>query len=80
MDGMRNTSKLNLPLMSRLNQLSLQNPAIQRRTVRHATQRMQHLRDTVIGKHGNLVNVIEVSVGFASEASPKICHKDLCSF
>lgn len=40
---------------------------------------MEHLRDPVVCKHGDLVNVMEIAKVFAVEAGPQVRDQDLCA-
>lgn len=53
---------------------------MQWRAVSYTAQRGQYLRDAVVGKHGDLVNVPELSVSFAVKTGPDIRHQDLGPF
>jgi len=40
----------------------------------------QQLRNAIVGKRSDRVDVVERTVASSSTAGPHICHEDLCSF
>ena len=38
---------------------------------------MEHLRDSVVCEHGDLIDVMEIAKVLAFEAGPEICDEDL---
>ncbi len=58
-----------------------QDPALQalleRLVVRENAERLQHLRDPVVGKGGQKVDVVELAVALALEAGPQVGHEYL---
>lgn len=71
------TSQLHFPLAPTPNNGLFLNRRAQRRTVRDAAQGTQDLRDPVVGKHGDFVNVPERTKTLTLEASPQIGNEDL---
>ena len=71
------TSKLHLPSASALQQL----PVLDGRGHRWAAVEGPHgyedLRYAVVGKHGDLVDVVELAVGLAIKAGPQVGHEYL---
>ncbi len=73
-------SELNLTILAYLDFLLVADAILQWWTVHQAAQRIQHLWDAIIGKHGYLVNIVKAAIAFAIEASPQVANKDLRSF
>ena len=78
-DG-RLTPELHLPAASRRNILLPPYRRLQWRAVVEAPQVVQDLGYPVVRKHGDLVNIPELSVVLALKAGPQISNKDLGSF
>lgn len=38
---------------------------------------MKHLGDSVVGEHGDLIDVMERAKALAFEAGPEVCNEDL---
>lgn len=66
------TSQLHFPTATARDDLLFLDSRTQRRTVRQTAQGAQDLRNSVIGKHGNFVNVIETTITLTLETSPKV--------
>lgn len=64
------TAQLYLPGMTAINQLPLTNMVIKRRTVLQASQRIQHLWYSIVGEHGEFVDIVKLSIALALEACP----------
>ena len=71
------TSQLSLPRMATFYDLLLTNSILQKRTVPQTAQCVQKLRDSIICKHGNLINVIKLTKPFTVKRSPEIRNTDL---
>ena len=71
------TSELRFPPASALDHLLSSDHGIERRAVVQAAHVVQNLWDAVVGKHGDLVNVLEGAVALAAEAGPKVGDQDL---
>ena len=72
--------QLDLPRVPALNHLFLADVGLQRRTVLQAAERVEDLRDAVVGEHGDLVDVVEGAEAGALEAGPEVRHEDLGAF
>lgn len=53
---------------------------IQRWTVLQASERVQHLWNTIVGKHGDFVDIIKATVTFTIEAGPQVPDQNLSPF
>jgi len=73
------SSHLNLPCMSTFNLLLLPYRMIQQRTIPQAPQGVQNLWNTIIRKHSDLINIVELAKSFAFKGSPEISHANLGS-
>lgn len=73
---------LDLHVLARGELVAPRDPRLQPRRVPQAAQRLQHLRDAVVGEHGEraVVNVRECAVGGAVEAGPQVGDHDLGPF
>lgn len=63
--------------MPTFNNLFLPNRTLEGRTVPQASQRVQDLGYSVVRKHGDLVDVVELPQTFAFECGPEVCDADL---
>ena len=70
-------AQLDLPRVTAVDALPLPDVRLQRRTVLEAAERVEHLRDPVVGEHGDLVDVVEVAGALAVEAGPEVGDEDL---
>jgi hypothetical protein len=73
------TSQLNLPRMPTVYQFLLPNSVLKKWTVPKTSQSIQHLRDSIISKHGDFIYIVKMPIIFAIESGPEICHADLSS-
>jgi len=71
------SADLHLPRMSRLNDLKPADLVLKRWTVPYDAERVQHLWNTVVGKHGDFVNVVELAVRLAVKRGPQVGDEDL---
>lgn len=69
--------QLDLPRVTAVDGLPLPDVRLQRRTVLEAAERVEHLRDPVVGEHGDLVDVVEAAGALAVEAGPEVGDEDL---
>lgn len=72
-------SKLDFTVLTRGDLLLLTNATIQWRTVQQTSERIEHLRNAIVGKHGDLVDVMKTTIAFTIEAGPQISYQDLRS-
>ena len=73
-------AQLDLPRVPALNHFFLPDVGLQRRTVQEAAERVEDLRDPVVGEHGDLIDVVEGAEAGALEAGPEVRHEDLGAF
>lgn len=66
--------------MATFNYLLLSNCVVQERAVHKASESVQDLRNSIVRKHGDLIDIAEFSISSTFEASPEVCHDDLGSF
>lgn len=69
--------QLDLPRVAAVDGLPPPDVGLQRRAVLQAAERVEHLRDPVVGEHGDLVDVVEVAGALAVEAGPEVGDEDL---
>jgi len=72
-------SKLDFTVLTRGDLLLLTDATIQWRTVQQTSERIEHLRNAIVGKHGDLVDVMKTTIAFTIEAGPQISYQDLRS-
>lgn len=72
-------SKLDFTVLTRSDLLLLTDATIQWRTVQQTSERIEHLRNAIVGKHGDLVDVMKMTIAFTIEAGPQISYQDLRS-
>ena len=70
-------SQLDLPRVTALNRLLPPDVRLQQRAVLEAAERVEHLRDPVVGEYGDVINVVEAAEAPALEAGPEVCDQDL---
>lgn len=63
-----------------LNHPLLAHSRLQRGTVQQAVELPEHLRDAVVGEHGDFVDVREGTVGLPFETGPEVGDEDLRAF
>ena len=73
------TSQLHFPILPALEQLLRFDSGGHRWTRVQCPQRNQYLRHAVVGEHGDLVDVVELAVGFSVEARPQVGDENLGS-
>lgn len=66
--------------MTVFDQLLLANHIVKRRAIPQAPQSIQNLRNSIIGEHGNLVNVLKLTESLSIKRSPQICYANLSTF
>lgn len=66
------SAQLDLPRVTALNGLPLPDVRLQRRTVLQTAEGVEHLRDPVVRKHGDAIDVVERAIVFAFEAGPEV--------
>lgn len=69
--------QLDLPRVTALDAPPLPDVRLQRRAVLQAAERVEHLRDAVVGEHGDVVDVVEAAGAVAVEAGPEVRDEDL---
>lgn len=72
-------SKLDFTVLTRGDLLLVTDATIEWRTVQQTSERIEHLRNAIVGKHGDLVDVMKTTITFAIEAGPQISNQDLRS-
>lgn len=50
---------------------------MQGRAVSNAAECRQYLRDSIVGEHGDFIDIPESAVAFSVEAAPYVCYQDL---
>jgi hypothetical protein len=71
---------LDLHVLTRIQLGAAGNPRLQAWRIPQTVERLQHLRDTVVGKHGQgSVDVVEGAVRGPVETGPEIGDHDLCA-
>jgi len=73
------TSQLHFPTSSRCNVFLGSHCNIKGRAIRNTSHAVENLRNAVVCKHGDLVDVPEFPMPLALEARPYISNKDLGS-
>ena len=71
------SAQLDLPRVAALDDLLPADVRLQRGTVLQAAERVEHLRDPVVGEHGDPVDVVEAAEAVALEAGPEVRDEDL---
>lgn len=74
------TSQLHLVLGPTFNDFVSRDERLQWRAVPNTAERGQDLRDAVVGKHGDFINIPESAVVFTIKATPNIGHQNLSPF
>ena len=69
--------QLDLPRVTTVNHFLLPDVRFQWRAVLEAAEGVEHLRDPVVCKHGDLIDVVEVAEALALEAGPEVGYQDL---
>ena len=70
-------SQLDLPRVTAVNRLLPPDVGFQRRAVLEAAEGMEHLGDSVVGEHGDMIDVVEGAEALAFEAGPEVGYQDL---
>lgn len=59
--------------MSAFNQLFLLDRALEKWIIPETTKTVQDLRDPIVGKDGDFVNIVKLTVPFSLKSRPYVC-------